>query len=1093
MTNKKAKLLQKYLDKKDRIKKRHDLFSEISKIDKARNSNDKNISNNKNIKKESLIKNVKNDLRIENENETINTKPRIPSEEKAKKGNYSDVNKHSLLLGENLQNNIKHEQDLELLVENEKKAVKPILNQSLTFFPIFPSESNAENQTILENWNSENIIAEQKFEESKKQIVDFRKNEKIAEFCIPDIQENSISCKESNPKEKNNLNSIVSEEKKTKMFNSAKNKINSKECKNNMNNVVINESSLKDENAANVNLSDFLDQNKKFDNTKKNLNLSLNCNLSLFDHISNKNEAQKVICKNDEIDIISMNENYETNKQHVSHKMTEKIDDNKKASITNDEKGHNTDASKKIAEKITSEDIKKNIKKDILFFKRNPKIQEQRTKLPIFYEESNIISAIRLNDVIIITGDTGSGKTTQVPQFLLENGFSGSKKICITEPRRILATTLSKRLNTELNQHLCDYKIRYEDKTSKNTIIKVMTDGILLKEVQNDILLSNYSVIIIDEVHERNVNQDILIGMLSRIIKARKEMNNELKLILMSATMVCTSILNIFDCRIGKINVECERFKVHVRYENITEKDYVTSAFKKISYILSIENGDLANVNKFKNSKFASKKLDFDQKYNKKTNKHFKNNNIDDDYISLKKINCFVENSAHKEYINDQSSGCKNVRNVYEEKNKSVIKKEPEGFFSNQLDYHREKLMDSFPKDVKNDHTANILVFLPSKEDIYKLQKMLNDEHDNINVIPLHSGLSSKQQQQIFQKTIYRKIILSTNIAESSITIPGITFVIDTGRAKFRKYICKGLFSYKIDFISKSNALQRKGRTGRDRNGICYRLYSGKMFDEFDDLPNPQIHDAQFDDILLRLKSIGIEDVKQFPFITEPSKMQHDDAVSILRGIGALDKENKITKIGRLLTKFPIKPRYGRILCIESPYTKQLALIVSIMENSFEVTKNNVNKRFFDNVCSDLIAYISIFNEYIKSENKITFCAKHNLAEHQMNEINKLYLTLLRMLDIKPTNSLRKIHSSASEQNYLVEMTDEIEAEIVKIMSCVFCDNKAVKIENNYYFKGEKVFVSQGSVDIDGEEVVFEYLIEGGKRTFMKNITLVKE
>jgi len=619
--------------------------------------------------------------------------------------------------------------------------------------------------------------------------------------------------------------------------------------------------------------------------------------------------------------------------------------------------------------------------------KRTSEIQEQRKKMDIFYSESEIVSLIKYNLIVFVHGMTGCGKTTQIPQFLYENGFTSDKIIGITQPRRISAVSIASRLNTEMNEEIAGYKIKYENNLTENTRIKVMTEGILFREIQQDFFLNKYSVIILDEVHERTSNMDILIGFLSKIVKLRFEMCSPLRLVLMSATVDSNDFKHVLG-DFCTLNLTSKSFKVNVYYEPKTSQDYLDESFKKIKDILNAED-----------TRKSSKK-----------------------------------------------------------KNQNTV---------------------DIPNTIENDHTASILVFLPSKENIYTLKERLESIKRDIVVLPLHSSLSKLEQNKVFQTYDCRKVILATNIAETSITIDDIVYVVDSGRVK-RRIMDQNTVMYKVDFISKSSAMQRMGRAGRTRPGACFRIYSGNTYEAFESSEIPQILIEPFNSNFLQLKNIGIKNIFEFPFITLPTDQIIKDTLESLEDIGALDTNGNITSLGKSMCKFPVQPRYSRLLLLKDAEDVfyLMSIIVSILSSSFELRKNENTRKYFVSEKSDLVASLKIFVDFLRAEKQLKFCRSVGMPYEVFQDIKKMSYYLMKI---------------ANRSNFSIQLG---ELQIDKICKCLyygFSDQLALNNGSVFIYKNGEVSISNDSIETDAKKIVFDSIVCGNSKSYLKNITVVPD
>ncbi|CAI5756793.1 unnamed protein product [Candida verbasci] len=527
---------------------------------------------------------------------------------------------------------------------------------------------------------------------------------------------------------------------------------------------------------------------------------------------------------------------------------------------------------------------------------RDETVQQQRIQLPVFQEEHRIMEAIYHHDCIILCGETGSGKTTQVPQFLLEAGFGNLKNnlypgmIGITQPRRVAAVSMAERVGNELGnfKNRVGYQIRF-DTTIKNegkedgTVIKFMTDGVLLREMMSDFLLSKYSSIIIDEAHERNINTDILIGMLTRIMKLRRKYHENdsekykpLKLIIMSATLRVSDFSEnhiLFKTPPPIINVQARQYPVSIHFNKRTNHDYLEEAFNKACKVHKKlpDGGILVFLTGQTEINTLVKRLR--------------------DEFPFKK-------SKKQEIIYDKDTEVKLSENVqHEVEDVEFIIENDE---TNYDDY--DNVSDS------------------EEEGFEEAENKKEDKIGPLYVLPLYSLLPTNQQMKVFEKppNNSRLCIISTNVAETSLTIPGIRYVIDCGRSKERKFNSdNGVQSFEIDWISKASADQRSGRAGRTGPGHCYRLYSSAVFEEF--FPKfsvPEILRMPFESIVLNMKSMGIDHITNFPFPTPPDRESLNKAEKLLVILGALDENKTITELGKKMSLFPLSPRFAKILII---------------------------------------------------------------------------------------------------------------------------------------------------------------------------------
>lgn len=467
-------------------------------------------------------------------------------------------------------------------------------------------------------------------------------------------------------------------------------------------------------------------------------------------------------------------------------------------------------------------------------------IQAVRRSLPAFKVRNELLRCIRDNQVTIVIGETGSGKTTQLAQFLYEDGFtSGGKMIGCTQPRRVAAVSVAERVAQEMNSTLglkVGYSIRFEDETCDNTKIKFMTDGILLREAMMDPLLEKYSCIIMDEAHERSLNTDVLLGIFKTLLSKRRDM----KLIVTSATMNSDKFSTFFGDS-PQYTIPGKTFPVEVIYSSHSVADYVEAAVQKaldIHLSTPITNGDIL---------------------------------------------IFMTGQE------DIEATCSTIT---------------------------EKLDEIYRKKYGVSYIS---------------------ESPDFEVLPIYSSLPADVQGRIFRKQEenIRKIIVATNIAETSLTVDGIKYVIDCGYSKLKVYNPKiGLDSLRITPISLANANQRSGRAGRTAPGVAYRLYTAdSAVEDMYSQAIPEIQRTNLANTLLQLKSLQIEDIFNFPFIDPPPVQNLMASLYELWALGALDNFGSLTKLGQLMSSFPLQPFLSKILITSAKYgcSEEILTIVSML------------------------------------------------------------------------------------------------------------------------------------------------------------------
>ena len=405
-------------------------------------------------------------------------------------------------------------------------------------------------------------------------------------------------------------------------------------------------------------------------------------------------------------------------------------------------------------------------------------------ELPISARAEEITAAIQEHQVVVLAGETGSGKTTQIPKMCLAAGRGQKGRIACTQPRRVAALSISRRVAEELGVawgREVGCKIRFNDETTRDTVIKFLTDGMLLAEVQGDPLLREYDTVIIDEAHERSLNIDFLLGHLRQLRFRRPE----LKIIITSATIDTAAFSAAFDDA-PVVLVEGRTFPVEVIYAPLDElgRDYA-----------------------------------------------------------------------------------ENDENEDQEDRAAVASARAEAL------HYVDGAVEAVERVVRDSESGDILVFLPSERDIREASDLLEGRRlRQVEVVPLFGRLSNAEQQRVFAPTQRRKVVLATNIAETSLTIPGIRFVVDTGLARVSRYAPQArIRRLPIEEVAQSSADQRKGRAGRVAAGVCIRLYSEKDFLERPRFAQPEIQRANLADVILRMKAFGLGDIERFPFINAPA------------------------------------------------------------------------------------------------------------------------------------------------------------------------------------------------------------------------------
>lgn len=562
------------------------------------------------------------------------------------------------------------------------------------------------------------------------------------------------------------------------------------------------------------------------------------------------------------------------------------------------------------AEKNSDEHLEKLIQTSVLLAKSRASSKPTPAfpaSLPVNERHDDICKAIEEHQVIILCGETGSGKTTQLPKLCLKMGRGTHGVIGHTQPRRIAARSVAARIAEELNTELGEsvgYKIRFSDKTNKLSHIKVMTDGILLAEIQNDPFLQQYDTLIIDEAHERSLNIDFILGYLKQLLPKRPD----LKIIITSAT------------------IDPERFAKH------------------------FENAPIIEV--------SGRTYPVEVRYRP------------------------LDNEEDSENKKDQQQA---ILNAIDELSHEKVSKTSGG---------------------------DVLVFLSGERQIRDAADFLRKAQlDKTEIIPLFSRLSNAEQQKVFKSHSYRRIILATNVAETSLTIPGIQYVIDTGFARISRYSYRTKVQrLPIERVSQASANQRKGRCGRTSDGICIRLYSEDDFNNRSVFTDAEILRTNLASVILQMHNIRLGNIEKFPFIDKPDSRLIKDGYQLLDELQAMDKQ-KITPIGKILSRFPVDPRYARMIISANEYSSLNEILIIISGLSIadprerpidkQQQADQAHSQFKDEK-SDFIAYLNLWNFYQEqrqelSQNKLRkLCKKSFISYTRMLEWRDIHTQLLK-------------------------------------------------------------------------------------------------
>jgi ATP-dependent helicase HrpA len=567
-------------------------------------------------------------------------------------------------------------------------------------------------------------------------------------------------------------------------------------------------------------------------------------------------------------------------------------------------------------------------------------------ELPISARAGEIVDLIADRQVVILAGETGSGKTTQIPKMCLAAGRGRTGAIACTQPRRVAALSVSRRVAEELNVEWggpVGCKIRFDDRTSRDTVIKFMTDGMLLAEVQSDPMLRAYDTIILDEAHERSLNIDFLLGHLRNLRYKRPE----LKIIVTSATIDTEAFSKAFDDA-PIIQVSGRTYPVEVIYAPLDE--------------------------------FGSDAAEGD------------------------------ERSAKSEALHYIDGAVEAVERIVHESN-----------------------------------SGDILVFMPAERDIRETTELLEGRRlPNTEIIPLFGRLSNSEQQRVFSTSQRRKLILATNIAETSLTIPGIRYVVDTGLARISRYSPQARTRrLPIEAVAQSSADQRKGRAGRVADGVCIRLYSEKDFNERPRFTQPEIQRSNLADVILRMKAFGLGDIERFPFINMPAAKSIRAGYALLEEIGALDSNaneaaRQLTPLGRELARLPVDPTVGRMIlqARNEKAVREVLVIASGLsiqdprERPMEAReKADAAHRRFNHPDSDFLTLLNIWDAFHNEFERVSqaklrrFCKDHFLSYTRIREWRDVHAQLLDVLEQRKDFKFTSVYDGLAPDKITADKT----------------------------------------------------------------------
>ncbi|WP_230520801.1 ATP-dependent RNA helicase HrpA [Janthinobacterium sp. EB271-G4-7A] len=548
--------------------------------------------------------------------------------------------------------------------------------------------------------------------------------------------------------------------------------------------------------------------------------------------------------------------------------------------------------------------------------------------LPVSGRRAEIAKALMENQVIIVSGETGSGKTTQLPKICLELGRGQKGMIGHTQPRRIAASSTAKRIAQELGTPLGEtvgFKVRFTDTLSRGASVKLMTDGILLAETQTDPLLKNYDTIIIDEAHERSLNIDFLLGYLKQLLPRRPD----LKIIITSATIDAERFSRHFgtpEKPAPVIEVSGRLYQVEVRYRPV-EREQVAMP------------GSGANADKPGQRTAAARE--------------------------------------------------------------------------------KRDLMDAVVDGVEElcrIGSGDVLVFLPGEREIRDCAEALRKHHPpHVEILPLFARLSAEEQERVFKTSNARRIVLATNVAETSLTVPGIRYVVDAGLARVKRYSYRNkVEQLQVEPIAQSAANQRAGRCGRVADGVCIRLYEEQDYLLRPKFTEPEILRSSLAAVILRMKSLHLTDVETFPFIEPPLARAIADGYQLLQELGAVDEVNKLTPLGNKLAKLPLDPRVGRMIlaALDNACLTEVLIVASALSvqdprdrpMEHQQAADEAHKKFADEK-SEFLSYLKIWRwfesaiEHKKTNRQLQDnCRTNFLSQMRLREWRDVHSQLLTIV-----------------------------------------------------------------------------------------------
>ncbi|KAI8375433.1 P-loop containing nucleoside triphosphate hydrolase protein [Blakeslea trispora] len=562
------------------------------------------------------------------------------------------------------------------------------------------------------------------------------------------------------------------------------------------------------------------------------------------------------------------------------------------------------------------------------------KIEETKASLPVTPYARAIVETLRKNRVLLVAGDTGCGKSTQVPQILMNAGFD---RIACTQPRRIACSSLARRVSYEtLNEYgsKIGYQVRFEKNKTSKTRVLFLTEGLLLRQYASDNMLSMYDVIVVDEVHERHMMGDFLLALLKKALAQR----NDLYVVLMSATINAELFAQYFDAPTLIIPGKMYSVKIHYWPQGEDDKNLVDEAA-----------------------------------YRKR------------------------QSDIVKRSIASRSQ---------------PIKADP-----------YMKVLDYIDQSVSSDERGDLLIFMPGINEIVSLAEDLTAHTQKSKkwiILMLHSSLTVEEQEKVFDSPPegVRKCIISSNIAETSITIDGIRFIIDSGKVKEMNHDPSSKVSRLSEFwVSKASAKQRTGRAGRTGPGECFRFYSENEFNHLHDFAIPEIQREALDPLLLQIKYMELGNPRQFDYIEAPSMDSINASMDFLYNLGAVDEEENLLGLGSVLAKLPIDAIVGKMLLLGVVFdvvdpVLTIAAGMSLQSPFSRITQNSSrehleNRGRFDSKHGDPFTLLNLWEKWIETKGSKTssrkWCKQHMVEEHRLYEISKMKRQFERILtDFQP-------------------------------------------------------------------------------------------